>query len=116
MEFLKTLFEEKALTYEDFVKAEQARMEAELDAQKDAEFAKYESALSDDVNFAALKEKKSEMTIKEIESECAIMYARKSLAQINFSKSNDGAMTAGLVDNGEKDGYVITKYGCIPVR
>jgi hypothetical protein len=110
-------FEEMKPKYEEFVKAEQARIEAELDAQKDAEFAKYESVLADDVDFAALKERKSEMTVKEVESECALMYARKSLAQqINFSKSNNSVMTAGLVDNGEKDGYVNTKYGYIPVR
>ena len=109
-------FEEMKPKYEDFVKAEQARIEAELDAQKDAEIAKYEAVLADDVNFAELKEKKSEKTVKEIESECAIMYARKTLAQTNFSKSNDGVMTAGLIDNGGKDGFVETKYGYIPVR
>ena len=109
-------FEEMKPKYEDFVRAEQARIDAELDAQKDAEFAKYESVLAEDVNFAALKEKKSEMTVREIESECAIMYARKNLAQSNFSKSNDGVMTAGLIDNGGKDGFVETKYGYIPVR
>ena len=110
-------FEEMKPKYEEFVKAEQARIEAELDAQKDAEFAKYDSVLAEDVDFAALKERKSEMTVKEIESECALMYARKSLAQqINFSKSNNSVMTAGVIDNGEKDGYVNTKYGYIPVR
>lgn len=106
-------FEEMKPKYEDYVKAEQARIEAELDAQKDAEFAKYEAVLADDVNFAALKEKKSEMTIKEIESECAIMYARKNLAT-NFSKSSDGAMTAGLINNNDvADGFVQTKYGAV---
>ena len=109
-------FEEMKPKYEDFVRAEQARIDAELDAQKDAEFAKYESVLAEDVNFAALKEKKSEMTVREIESECAIMYARKNLAQSNFSKSNEGVMTAGLIDNGGKDGFVETKYGYIPIR
>lgn len=107
-------FEEMKPKYEDYVKAEQARIEAELDAQKDAEFAKYETALTDDVNFMALKEKKAEMTVKEIESECAILYARKNLANANFSKS-DRAMTAGLVDDGERDGFVATKYGYIKV-
>ena len=106
-------FEEMKPKYEEFVKNEQLRMEAELDAQKDAEFAKYESVLSDDVNFAALKDKKAEMSVKEIESELAIMFARKSLANANFSKSNDGVMTAGLVDDGAKDGFVSTKYGYI---
>ena len=109
-------FEEMKPKYEDFVRAEQARIEAELDAQKDAEFAKYETVLADDDNFASLKEKKADMSVKEIESELAIMYARKSLANTNFSKSNDSTMTAGLVDNGEKDGFVETKYGYIKVR
>lgn len=109
-------FEEMKPRYEDFVRAEQARIEAELDAQKDAEFAKYETVLVDDVKFMALKEKKAEMTVKEIESECAILYARKNLAQTNFSRSNDGVMTAGLIDDAGKDGFVITKYGCIPVK
>lgn len=106
-------FEEMKPKYEDFVQAEQARIEAELDAQKDAEFAKYESVLTDDVNFAALKEKKAEMSVKDIESECAILYARKNLANANFSKTNDSAMTAGLIDDGAKDGFVSTKYGFI---
>lgn len=109
-------FEEMKPKYENYVKAEQARIEAELDAQKDAEFAKYETVLSDDVNFTALKEKKAEMTVKEIESELALMFARKSLAQTNFSKSNDGVMTAGLIDNVEKEGFVETRYGYIPVK
>lgn len=109
-------FEEMKPKYEDYVRAEQARIDAELDAQKDAEFAKYESVLTDNVEFEALKEKKDEMTVKEIESECAILYARKNLAQANFSKSKDETMTAGLIDNSGKEGFVETKYGYIPVR
>ena len=109
-------FEEMKPKYEDYVKAEKARIEAELDAQKEAEFAKYESVLTDDANFAALKENKAELSVKEIESECAILYARKNLAQMNFSKSNEFTMTAGLVDTSEKNGYVETKYGYIPVK
>ena len=110
---IKAEFEEMKPKYEDFVKAEQARIAAELDSQKDAEFAKYESVLGDDVNFMALKEKKNEMDVREIESECAILFARKSLAQTSFSKVDDGVMTAGLTDTDEKDGFVVTKYGCI---
>ena len=105
-------FEEMKPKYEDYVKAEQARIDAELEAKKEAEFAKYEVVLADDVNFAALKEKKSEMTVKEIESECAIMYARKSLTQTNFSKTDSAVMTAGVIDNDNfDDGYIDTKYG-----
>lgn len=109
-------FEEMKPKYEDYVRAEQARIEAELDAQKDTEFAKYETVLADDVNFAALKGKKAELTVKEIESECAILFARKNLANTNFSKSDNGIMTAGIIHDNSNDGFVETKYGCIPVR
>lgn len=109
-------FEEMKPKYEDYVRAEQARIEAELDAQKDTEFAKYETVLADDVNFAALKEKKAELTVKEIESECAILFARKNLANTNFNKSDNGIMTAGIIHDNSNDGFVETKYGCIPVR
>lgn len=106
-------FEEMKPKYEDFVKEEQARIEAELDAKKDAEFAKYESVLADDANFTALKERKSELTVKEIEAECAIMYTRKNLTT-TFSKPDGGIMTAGLIDdNDADDGYINTKYGRI---
>ena len=109
-------FEEMKPKYEDFVKAEQVRIEAEVDAQKDAEFAKYEAILAEDANFVALKERKLELTVKEIEAECAIMYARKALAT-NFSRNNDGVMVAGIIDNGgAKEGFVETKYGFIPVK
>lgn len=109
-------FEEMRPKYEDYVRAEQARIEAELDAQKDTEFAKYETVLADDVNFAALKEKKAELTVKEIESECAILFARKNLANTDFSKSDNGIMTAGIIHDNSNNGFVETKYGCIPVR
>ena len=108
-------FEEMKPKYEDFVRAEQARIEAELDAKKDAEFAKYESVFAEDPEFADLKEKKGEMTVKEIESELAIMFARRTLAQTDFSKPNDGVMTAGLTVEAGNDGYVSTRYGYIPV-
>jgi hypothetical protein len=113
---IKAEFEEMKPKYEDYVKAEQARIDAELEAQKDAEFARYETVLADDVNFESLKERKSEMTVKEIESECAILYARKNLAQSNFSKSNSSEMTAGLINDDINDGFVSTKYGNVPVR
>lgn len=115
---IKVEFEEMKPKYDDFVQAEQARIEAELDAQKDAEFAKYESVLTDNAEFEELKSKKADMTVKEIESECAILYARKNLAaQTNFSQTNNGIMTAGLINfDDDESGYVKTKYGIIPVK
>lgn len=115
---VKAEFEEMKPKYEEFVQAEQERIAAELDAQKEAEFAKYETILSDCVEFAELKTKKDEMSVKEIAGECAILYVERSLEQNNFSKSNTGAdMTAGIIDNNNNaDGFVVTKYGLIPVR
>ena len=113
---INAAFEEMKPKYDNYVKAEQARIEAELDAQKDAEFAKYETTLADDANFTALKEKKAEMTVEEIESKLAIMFARKTLAQTNFSRSNDSTMTAGLINEAENEGFVETRYGYIPVK
>jgi hypothetical protein len=114
---IKAEFEEIKPKYEDYVRAEQARIEAELDAQKDAEFSKYETVLTDSVEFEALKERKAEMTVKEIESELAIIFARKTLEQANFSKSkDDGVMAAGLMNTNEKDGFISTKYGYIPIK
>jgi hypothetical protein len=115
---VKAEFEEMKPKYEEFVQAEQERIAAELDAQKEAEFAKYETILSDCVEFAELKTKKDEMSVKEIAGECAILYVERSLEQNNFSKSNTGAdMTAGIIDNNnDADGFVVTKYGLIPVR
>ena len=112
---VKADYDEIKPKYDEFVMAEQARLEAELDAQKDAEFAKYETALADSVEFAELKDKKSEMSLKDIEGECAILYARKTIAQTNFTKTPH--MTAGIMDSvDEGEGYVATKYGNIPVK
>ena len=67
-----------------------------------------------EVEFAELKEKKNELTVNEIESQCAIMYARKSLSQTNFARNNTTTMTAGVI-NDDDDGFVDTKYGRIAV-
>lgn len=102
--------------FDEFVKAEEARLEAEVDAKKDAEFARYEVALADSTEFAALKDKKADMSLNEIVSECAILYARKNLG--NYSKSNGQSMVAGVMDDNDDagEGFVTTKYGNIPVR
>lgn len=102
--------------YDEFVKAEQARLDAELDEKKNAEFAKYETVFADCAEFETLKEKKSEMTLDKIESECAILYARKNLGKTNFSKFGNSSLSAGIIDDSKDDeGYVATKYGNIPV-
>ena len=113
---IKADYDEIKPKYDEFVKAEQDRIEAELDAQKSAEFAKYEVILADSDEFVALKDKKAELSLKEIESECAIMYARKSLAQHNFSKKTTTNTLDIIPDiSDETEGFVSTKYGNIRV-
>ena len=115
---IKAEFDEIKPKYDDYVIAEKARIDAEIDAQKDAEIAKYETVLVDCAEFEELKAKKSEMTVKELESECAILYARKNLEQNNFSRTNTNAtMTASVISNtNEKEGFVYSeRYGFVPV-
>ena len=115
---IKAEFDEIKPKYDDYVIAEKPRIDAEIDAQKDAEIAKYETVLVDCAEFEELKAKKSEMTVKELESECAILYARKNLEQNNFSRTNTNAtMTASVISNtNEKEGFVYSeRYGFVPV-
>ena len=113
---IKADYDEMKPKYEAYVQADEARQAAELDAQKDAKFAEFESALTENADFAALKERKAEMSLSEIESECAILYARVTLAKGNFSKTNNTSAVVGVMkDMGNSEGFVETKYGFIPV-
>ena len=106
------------IKFDEFVKAEEERLTAEVEAKKDAEFAKYEVALADSTEFAALKDKKADMSLNDVISECAILYARKNLNKTNFSKSNSQSAVVGVMDKEEDDtdNFVSTKYGNIPVK
>lgn len=114
---IKAEFEEMKPKYEDYVQAEQARIDAELEAQKEAEFAKYGEFFKDNAEFAELKDKKAEMSADEIKSKLAIMFTEKTLAQTTFSKVDDGIMTAGLVETSGNEGfYESARYGNVPVK
>ncbi len=104
--------------YDAYVLAEEQRQAAELDAQKDAKFAEYEDVLSENAEFTALKERKNELSIDEIDKECAVLYVKVNRSKSNFSKKNGSSLTIGLIDdeNNNGEGYVTTKYGNIPVK
>ena len=76
--------------------------------------------LSDVAEFSELKEKKDEMTVDEIESKCAVMFAKAYRCKTNFSKPDDnsGIAVAGVLsdDDDEANGFVHTKYGNIRVN
>lgn len=114
---IKADYDEMKPKYEAYVQAETARQAAELDAQKDAKFAEYEDALSENADFAALKERKGELSVDEIEKECAVLYVRTNRPKTNFSKSNPASGIVGVMDDGDDtEGFVATKYGNIPVK
>lgn len=114
---LKTEYDEMKPKYEEYVKAEEQRQLEELEAQKDAKFAEYEDVLSENADFASLKDRKAELSVDEIEKECAVLYVKVNRAKTNFSKTNSAPAIVGVIDDsGDDDGFVQTKYGIIPVK
>ncbi len=103
--------------YDEYVAVEEQRKAEEINAQKDAKFAEYEDVLAENADFEALKEKKDEMSVDEIEKECAVLYVRASRPAAKFSKQTSPSAIVGVIDDtddGESDGYINhAKYGRI---
>lgn len=103
--------------YEELFAADEQRKADELNAEKDAKLGEYEESLGENEAFAAIKEKKDELSVDEIEKECAVLYVKQNRAKAQFSKVDDGDTTVGVIDDHEDmDGYVNTKYGYIKVN
>lgn len=105
--------------YDQYVADEKKREEDAVNAEKDAKFAEYEDLLSENADFAALKEKKAELSVDEIEKECAVMYVKASRAKSSFSKANQGSAVVGIMsdDNDDRmDEYAHTRYGDIKIN
>lgn len=116
---VKSELDEIKPKYDEYVAAEAEREVAEINAAKDAKFAEYEDVLGDNAEFAAIKEKREELSVDEIEKECAVLYVKTTrAAKTNFSK-NSNAAVIGVMNDGDDDvidGYVSTKYGYIKKR
>lgn len=115
-EQVKSELDEIKPKYEEYEAAETQRKADELNAEKDAKFAEYEDALADNADFAAIKEKKDELTVDEIEKECAVLYVKTArAAKSNFSKSSTSPAVGIIEDDDDEtpDGYVNTRYGFI---
>ena len=116
---VKSELDEIKPKYDEYVAAEAEREVAEINAAKDAKFAEYEDVLGDNAEFAAIKEKREELSVDEIEKECAVLYVKATrAAKTNFSK-NSNAAVIGVMNDGDDDvidGYVSTKYGYIKKR
>lgn len=104
--------------YDQYVRAENERIEAENKEIKNNMIAQYEVHLKDNEEFVELKKKIADYSAEEIESKCAIMFARKNIAT-NFSvegKSNSSVLGAGTDDDGVPEGYTMTHYGLIKTK
>lgn len=113
---IKADYDEIKPKYDEYVKAEQERIEKETTEKKDALFARFESVLGADDGFMSLKSKRDEMSVQEIEDKCSVMYARKNL-DINFSAKSKKSLTVEISEfEDDKQGFVSTKYGNIPIK
>lgn len=114
---VKADFDEIKPKYDEYVLDEEKRKNDEINAAKDAKFAEYEDELSEVAEFAALKEKKDELSVDDIEKECAVLYVKANRSKSNFSVQNDGAAVVGVMNDGDDEAncWVSTKYGRIPV-
>ena len=116
---VKSELDEIKPKYDEYVAAEAEREVAEINAAKDAKFSEYEDVLSENAEFAAIKEKRDELSVDEIEKECAVLYVKATrAAKTNFSKNSNAAVIGVMndVDDDVLDGYVRTKYGDIKKR
>lgn len=114
---IKADYDEMKLKYEAYVQADADRQAAMLDAQKDAKFAEYEDALAENADFVALRGRKNELSVDEIEKECAVLYVRINRPKTNFNKSNPALGIVDVMnDSDDTDGFVTTKYGNIPIK
>lgn len=116
---VKSELDEIKPKYDEYVAAEAEREAAEINAAKDAKFAEYEDVLGENVEFEAIKEKREELSVDEIEKECAVLYVKAArAAKTNFSKNSNAAVIGVMndVDDDVLDGYVRTKYGDIKKR
>lgn len=112
---IKAEYEEIKPKYDEYVKAEEQREIDELNAQKDAKFAEYEDVLAENADFAALKDNKDDMSVKDIENECAVLFWKMNRSKNSFSKEDTNAAVLGVIGDSDDvaDGYVHTKYGDI---
>ena len=116
---VKSELDEIKPKYDEYVTAEAEREVAEINAAKDAKFSEYEDVLGENAEFAAIKEKRDELSVDEIEKECAVLYVKATrAAKTNFSKNSNAAVIGVMndVDDDVIDGYVRTKYGDIKKR
>lgn len=113
---VKRDFDEMKPKYDAYVAAEQQREKAAIDAAKDAEFRKFDSHLSDNVDYTKLKQERDKYTLEDIQSKCAILFTQKNLNS-NFNRKNkDNAPMVAEVFEQKPNAEVNSRYGVLPVK
>ena len=114
---MKADYDEIKPKYDEYVLADEQRKIDELNAKKDSKFAEYEEMLADNADFVALKERKDELSVDEIDKECAVLFVRANRNKTNFNKSGSTPAVVGIMNQDDNDeGFVVTKYGIIPIK
>ena len=102
--------------YDELFAAEEQRKADELNAEKDAKFDEYEESLGGTEAFEAIKTKKDELSVDDIEKECAVLYVKANRAKSNFSKTDNGDAVVDVIDDIDDTpaGYIKTeRYGYV---
>lgn len=104
--------------YDEYMKAENKRINAELTEQKESMFSHFEKLIGDNPDFISLKENSQSMTVDEIEAKCSVIFSRKLReGNISFNKSSGNTLTVGINDDSdENSSFVETCYGNIPTN
>lgn len=104
--------------YNEFVVAEQKRIDDEINAEKDSKLLEFEAQLSDVDEFKEIKEKKDELSLDEIINKCSVLYYKKN-SKNNFTKQQK-QNTLGLPDVKEDfvddNVYESSRYGNIRIN
>lgn len=103
--------------YNDFVVAEQKRINDEIKAEKDSVIKDFETHLSDVEEFQTIKDSIDELSLEEIENKCSVLYTKKNL-QTNFSKQpkQDSLALPDINDDEDSNVYSSSRYGNITLN
>ena len=108
---LKAEFEAIKPKFDEYVRIEKEATEEAIANQKNEIVSEYETVLSDNTDFQAIKADIENLTPEELETKCAMVYARAALAKQNFSKTKEKPVSLGIVEENNTDGTYIARYG-----
>lgn len=113
---IKNDYDEMKPKYEAYVADEQKRRVRAAEAAKDAEFEKFDRHLGDNEDYIALKAKRNDYTVEQIQNRCAILYTEKNL-NTNFSrKDKNPAPMVMEVFELEPNVEINSRYGVLPIK